>query len=362
MLLLLYISHVTIIFAIFTIFATTALAFAPGIYTASTKAKGMRRLKSTWPFFPFSSFPPCAGRLLSSSNDGEYESTDAKNADPDLFDYFDPLLSPHSYPEGISPETKPIVQTKNGISEQNPSATNEQQQQSSPRKVDFGFRLPIDPVAINDTEDKQEVGQFNYFDPLRSPHAYPDGILSDSKLEGMLSSTHPLEVIDDNERDSSTSSNGSIRRKKIGVLLMDHGSRNEASNARLQAMAKLYQMTLVNDDDGDDHDKKTASTIIVRAAHMEIATPSIPDGLRTLKDEGVDEIICHPFFLSADGRHVKEDIPRIINKAIDDLWGADTTAIPIVTTAPVGSNTQLMLGAIHSLVRENSRYLKPASQ
>ncbi|MGK3755908.1 MAG: hypothetical protein ACI8RD_008218, partial [Bacillariaceae sp.] len=47
----------------------------------------------------------------------------------------------------------------------------------------------------------------------------------------------------------------------------------------------------------------------------------------------------------------------------EDLWGENSgaTPIPIVTTAPVGSNTQLMLGAIHSLVRENSRYLKTTS-
>ena len=76
------------------------------------------------------------------------------------------------------------------------------------------------------------------------------------------------------------------------------------------------------------------------------------------------QIICHPFFLSADGRHVKEDIPEIIGEAIDDLWGeaSGATPIPIVTTAPVGSNTQLMLGAIHSLVRENSQFMKTTLQ
>ena len=142
---------------------------------------------------------------------------------------------------------------------------------------------------------------------------------------------------------------------------MDHGSRKEKSNARLQAMAELYQLTLGTD---EDDEVENTPTIMVRAAHMEIATPSIPDGLKDLKDQGVDEIICHPFFLSANGRHVKEDIPEIIGNAIEDLWGESSgaTPIPIVTTAPVGSNTQLMLGAIHSLVRENSQYLKTSLQ
>ena len=66
-----------------------------------------------------------------------------------------------------------------------------------------------------------------------------------------------------------------------------------------------------------------------------------------------DEIICHPYFLSP-GRHVREDIPRIVNEAVSSL----EIEIPVITTDPVGSNTQLMIGAIHSLVRENSDVLQ----
>jgi sirohydrochlorin ferrochelatase len=58
-----------------------------------------------------------------------------------------------------------------------------------------------------------------------------------------------------------------------------------------------------------------------------------------------DEIICHPYFLSP-GRHVVEDIPQIIQEAITSLQ----IEIPVITIDPLGSNTQLMLGAIHSLV------------
>ena len=86
---------------------------------------------------------------------------------------------------------------------------------------------------------------------------------------------------------------------------------------------------------------------------MEIATPSIPDGIKALVDLGVDEIICHPYFLSP-GRHVTEDIPRIVNQAVEDL----SIKIPVITTEPLGYNTQLMIGAIHSSVRENSKLLQ----
>eukprot|EP00540_Astrosyne_radiata_P021866 CAMPEP_0116834524 /NCGR_PEP_ID=MMETSP0418-20121206/7037_1 /TAXON_ID=1158023 /ORGANISM="Astrosyne radiata, Strain 13vi08-1A" /LENGTH=146 /DNA_ID=CAMNT_0004464089 /DNA_START=214 /DNA_END=655 /DNA_ORIENTATION=- len=126
------------------------------------------------------------------------------------------------------------------------------------------------------------------------------------------------------------------KKKKVGVLLMDHGSRNKASNLRLHELARLYQDSMGNDE-----------SFVVQAAHMELAEPSIPQGLNTLVSQGVDEIVCHPYFLSADGRHVSEDIPRIVQDSIESL----SISIPIRTTQPVGSNTDIMLQAIHSLVQ-----------
>ena len=50
---------------------------------------------------------------------------------------------------------------------------------------------------------------------------------------------------------------------------------------------------------------------------MEIAPPSIKDGIQTfVEEEGVEKIVCHPYFLSP-GRHVVEDIPQVIEEAID---------------------------------------------
>ncbi len=311
-------------------------------------------------------FTPFVSTPLHSANTNQ-----AEDADPDLFDYFDPLLSPHAYPSGISPEKKSQYQSNDEIQEErqrspqisgnsaskgqfgfrlsNDEQTDEANQAPiSSTKGDFGFKIydnePEESPVAETENDKNDEDLFDYFDPLRSPHEYPDGIKSNKELEASVPTPSALEVVGG-------------KKKKVGVLLMDHGSRKEKSNARLQKMAELYQMTLGTDEDEEDSD---GPTIIVRAAHMEIATPSIPDGLKDLKDQGVDEIICHPFFLSADGRHVKEDIPEIIGKAIEDLWGeaSGATPIPVVTTAPVGSNTQLMLGAIHSLVRENSQYMK----
>ncbi|KAL3909909.1 MAG: hypothetical protein SGILL_007901, partial [Bacillariaceae sp.] len=129
-----------------------------------------------------------------------------------------------------------------------------------------------------------------------------------------------------------------VEQKTVGILLMDHGSKKEASNARLQTMAQLYQSSM-DEKQYNDQASAAASKVVVKAAHMEIATPSIPDGLQALLDAGVDEIVCHPFFLSPDGRHVKEDIPEIIDGAVKSL----DIQVPVITTAPVGSNVDLML-------------------
>ena len=89
--------------------------------------------------------------------------------------------------------------------------------------------------------------------------------------------------------------------------------------------------------------------MIVRHAHMEIAEPSIKDALASLLEEGVDEIVCHPYFLSP-GRHVKEDIPELVAEATKSLQ----IKIPIVTTEPVGSQTDIMIRAIHSAVKKTA--------
>jgi sirohydrochlorin ferrochelatase len=46
----------------------------------------------------------------------------------------------------------------------------------------------------------------------------------------------------------------------------------------------------------------------VACAFLELAEPSIPDGLRAAIAAGADEVVVLPYFLSA-GRHVVTDIP-----------------------------------------------------
>jgi hypothetical protein len=247
--------------------------------------------------------------------------------DDDLFDYFDPLLSPHAYPDGISPDKKPCQ----------PDDKSTMERKAYSKKIGFTLqKTATQPQTQSSSSSESSNSQdlFEYFDPLLSPHAYPQGI-------------SPKKTTPQVEKKKGVS----LLKKRVGILLMDHGSKKEASNARLHALADLYQSSI---DEQYNYAIISERQVLVQAAHMELATPSIPDGLQKLKDAGVDEIICHPFFLSPDGRHVKEDIPKIIDHAIESL----DIRIPVITTAPVGSNIQLMLSAVHALVVENSQILE----
>lgn len=53
---------------------------------------------------------------------------------------------------------------------------------------------------------------------------------------------------------------------------------------------------------------------IVEPAHMELAEPSILEAFNRCVAQGANYIICHPFFLSP-GRHVAEDVPRLVAEA-----------------------------------------------
>lgn len=85
------------------------------------------------------------------------------------------------------------------------------------------------------------------------------------------------------------------------ILLVDHGSRVLAANAQLEEIARLVERIA-----GDG--------TLVRAAHMELAAPSIPEGIAALVAEGATEIVVVPYFL-APGRHASEDVPRIARDA-----------------------------------------------
>lgn len=94
------------------------------------------------------------------------------------------------------------------------------------------------------------------------------------------------------------------------LLVIAHGSRRTQSNDEVRAIADRLR-----DRCGDDYP-------IVEACFLEIAEPSIPDGIKCCASQGADRIIILPYFLNS-GRHVVEDIPEIVNGVRDQYADVD---------------------------------------
>ena len=87
---------------------------------------------------------------------------------------------------------------------------------------------------------------------------------------------------------------------KVGVIVVDHGSKREAANKQLEEVARAV--------------KARSGRRIVEPAHMEIAGPTLAEAYAKCVAQGATRIVCHPFFLSP-GRHVMEDIPALLADA-----------------------------------------------
>ncbi len=91
---------------------------------------------------------------------------------------------------------------------------------------------------------------------------------------------------------------------KQAILLIDHGSRRDAANEQLRALAEHLEHTLRQGDDA----------AIVEYAHMELCEPDIAAGFARCVARGATSVIAVPCMLSR-GRHVTEDIPRLLREA-----------------------------------------------
>jgi sirohydrochlorin ferrochelatase len=102
-------------------------------------------------------------------------------------------------------------------------------------------------------------------------------------------------------------------------LLIDHGSRRPEANALIDEVAQRVELRLGSD-------------AIVEPAHMELAEPTIAQGFARCVDRGATTIVVHPFML-APGRHVSEDLPRLVAEAASSHEG-----VRFVMAAPLGSH------------------------
>ena len=94
------------------------------------------------------------------------------------------------------------------------------------------------------------------------------------------------------------------------LLLIAHGSRRQQSNDEVRVIADRLRENCAD------------QYPIVEAAFLELAQPSIPDGIKCCADRGADSIIVLPYFLNS-GTHVVVDIPEIVEQARPDYPDVD---------------------------------------
>lgn len=107
----------------------------------------------------------------------------------------------------------------------------------------------------------------------------------------------------------------------IGVILIDHGSRQQEANDMLFEVVDLF--------------KQSTGTRIVEAAHMELAEPTLAQAFASCISQGASEIVIHPYFL-APGRHSTVDIPQMAKDA-----AAAHPNVPYRVTEPLGIDPNL---------------------
>jgi sirohydrochlorin ferrochelatase len=103
------------------------------------------------------------------------------------------------------------------------------------------------------------------------------------------------------------------------ILLVDHGSRRAQANTLLDEVVALVKQRL-------------GAGSIVEPAHMEIAEPTVARGFARCVEQGATSVVVHPFML-APGRHVSEDLPRLVAEAARAHVG-----VAFALASPLGSH------------------------
>jgi sirohydrochlorin ferrochelatase len=108
---------------------------------------------------------------------------------------------------------------------------------------------------------------------------------------------------------------------KKALLVVDHGSRVHEANEMLRTVGELVAAE--------------APGYHVEVAHMELAEPTIEQGLASCVAAGARDITVHPYMLSP-GRHATEDIPRMVAEAMRQHPG-----VAFRVSAPLGTHPLL---------------------
>ena len=125
-----------------------------------------------------------------------------------------------------------------------------------------------------------------------------------------------------------------MSRPAKAILLVDHGSVRAEANDMLRDVARLVAAL-----DPSYH---------VEIAHMELAEPTIAQGIDACVAAGARQVIVHPYML-APGRHATADIPRLVDEAARRHEG-----LRVIVTPPLGIDERLAEVVLHR-VRERQK-------
>ena len=109
---------------------------------------------------------------------------------------------------------------------------------------------------------------------------------------------------------------------EIGILLVGHGSRGSGSNLPLLGLCREVELRL----EGTP----------VQPCYLELAHPTIDEGLTALSRRGVTQTVVVPLLLTA-GRHVRYDIPSEVGRSLARL-----SNMLVCFTEHLGSHPELV--------------------
>lgn len=150
-----------------------------------------------------------------------------------------------------------------------------------------------------------------------------------------------LRTVNDSEQSSSAATGscpGDLPADQLAVIIVDHGSRLEASNLSLLDVVELF--------------RSASSFRIVEPAHMEIANPTIAMAFDRCVQQGARFVVVHPYFL-APGKHWQHDIPQLVAEA-----ARQHPNIGYVVSEPLGPHPtmcQIMMERIQQAISTVSR-------
>jgi len=122
--------------------------------------------------------------------------------------------------------------------------------------------------------------------------------------------------------------------KRVGILVVGHGSRREEANEDVREAARLIA--------------RRGPFACVEPAFLEIVSPTIEEGFAKLVRRGADHVIVHPYFLSP-GRHTRGDIPVDVQAAASRHPG-----VTYQITEPLTAHPSVIDASIERILETNS--------